>query len=251
MPVNGIGGASSNNPLDELRGRAARRRAYESEQRAAGRSIPGATSGTGEAQKPGQQSGYRYTPAGAVEHESTYTSPAGGFRPQGGGTPDRTPKAGGVDPKNDRLARQQFLRGMREGRDGRDGQEKADQAQAEPPEADARRAEGRDRGRADRRRRAGQAGANANPGIDPKTGMINRSRARAATARAQQMAAGGTQTTGEDLERMNREANAEARQQYEAQQLAARQSGRISHGSMTPSYDRPQSPHGGGHEYMG
>ncbi|MBL7191531.1 hypothetical protein ISS30_07525 [bacterium] len=80
---------------------------------------------------------------------------------------------------------------------------------------------------------------------------ISRSQARAAVARAQQMAAGSPQTTGEDLERINREANARAREHHEAQQLAARQSGRISHGPMIPSYGTHPSPHGHGHEYVG
>lgn len=253
MPVNGVGGFPSHDPTGELTGRAARRRAYEAQQRGAGRPVPGVSGGTRNVQQPNQQPGYRHHPTGALVEESTYRRPQEGVSPRERAAPERATRDGGVDPEEARRARNEFLQGMREARERRGAPRQADRAQAEPPEDGDRRAEGdkRDAGRA---RRAGGAGGGAGagrPGIDPNTGMINRSRTRAAAARTQQMAAGSPQITGEDLEKMNRETNAEARQHHEAQQLSARQSGRMMHGPMIPSYGTHQSPHGRGHEYVG
>ena len=334
MPVGGVGGSQPNSPLDDLRGRAERRRAYEAQQRAEGRQIPGVTGGAprqrAEAPRPSVAGGTSsrspagraspgfmggpgipsgamdMNPTGFLNYQSVVVPVNVDGLPRAGGdagraqraeystAPARAGGAGGpsapptaIDPAaqraaaddlraaHERRADESVRRGLennfrifergkgvhgrgdggdagRAGRaDGgggaggvvdpanyrylpsgaiehestvRRGQEGArPQDRGAPERARGAKGDGGGGGGAGGAGGAGggggagaAGGAAARPGIDPSTGMISRSRARAAVARAQQMAAGSPQTTGEDLERMNREGNARAQERHEA-----------------------------------
>ena len=230
----------SHDPQNELRGRAARRRAWEAGEKTAGRRIPGVTGGTG---SPGRAGSSKpeggIVPSRAkqpqIDEESTYTMPAGTTITGERYEPERTPGAReSSDPNRAGRAKEQLFRGS-------------------PGEAEQieRRKHDDGGGGAAQMLPAGGMPQQGGPVSGYNVKNISRSQARAATARAMQYAQGGTDVTGEDLERMNRESNAKAREQHDAQQLAARQSGRISRGSFMSGYDRPVSPHGRGHEYYG
>ncbi len=253
------GTSPSSEALNELRGRAARRQAWETEQRAEGRAVPGVTGGTAEPARAeraaiGAEAPMKQRPAAeprARRAEQT-TAPARTEYADVTGRPDYS--ASGKQRAAENAAREAHERRRDEAvRRGLEGNERIFE-RGEVPRA---RREGRaDEGNAPPDGQ-GQAARAVPPGAAFQPGPVSgqniptrtRAQARAAVAKAQQLAEGGRDTTPEDLERMNREANIEARRQHEAQQTAARESGRISSGAMTPGYGRHVSPHGRGHEY--
>ena len=148
--------------------------------------MPRGPFGMGELQPAHQQPGYHpyMLRSGAIAHGSTVRA----------GSPAEERQLG----REARAERRAHFREMRE------------QRAAERAQREARRAQ--------RQGASPGGGADDADGIDPRTGMISRSRARATVARFQKMAAGSPQITGEDLERSTREANVEARERHEATQ---------------------------------
>lgn len=121
---------------------------------------------------------------------------------------------------------------------------------AEREERAALRAQNQGGDQGDRDAHAARGARNSGGG-----GMISRAQARAAVAKAREYAAGSREWTGEDLEEINRQRQAEARATNEAQQANYRRSGGMgsfAHGGFAMGMGgTPANPHGGSHEYIG